>query len=327
MKSFYLIALICILNGCTNEVQEGKKTPISNYFQNLDGESFSIDPTKDTIIQLNSGTTVRIMDSSFVDASSGIVLDSIEIEFLEFSHFADIIYHNLSTLTENAILESAGMMYVNAYTNSTLLRLRRPMSINYNNGSMPNLDSLSLYRADISRNYVKWSVDSASVSQSSPVAILVSGIDTLYHYGDGVFQANNNSKFNYAFSMYIMGLFNLDREVESVPADVSVRSIKEFDSGYYAVAGSTVLIPAQFSKPVYFCNQIPFYARNNNIYFIGISKISKDRTEIVVIKLVNEPGTNIFKGDITKDDIQILTYNEFKKLIDSLLVELDIKVE
>ena len=93
---------------------------------------FLIDPTKDTIIEGNRGTIVRIPANAFVKKSSKIVDDAVKFELVEYLNKSEFIFASLSTHTNKGdLLESGGTILLNAYFGNEVLSLAKGKSIQF----------------------------------------------------------------------------------------------------------------------------------------------------------------------------------------------------
>src|ERR1044071_3653862 len=80
---------------------------------NLKSQQFLIDGTKDTFIVSTKGVIYRIYANSFVGDKS-ISLSQINLEIKEALSPVDFVLATLPTTTDGKLLESDGMIYINA---------------------------------------------------------------------------------------------------------------------------------------------------------------------------------------------------------------------
>jgi len=79
-----------------------------------------IDPNRDTVIRLEQGTIIYIPAGAFKSDNN----ECIEIRAKEFYKTSDIIMENLSTTSNGRLLETAGMIYLEAATKERILDLQ-----------------------------------------------------------------------------------------------------------------------------------------------------------------------------------------------------------
>ncbi|RZJ69464.1 hypothetical protein [Flavobacterium sp.] len=86
--------------------------------------SIVIDPKKDTIITLPEGTKLNIAGDSFVFATSqNAVSGKITLKVREFYRLEDILKAGLSTTSGNRMLETGGMLFIEAESEGKKLKL------------------------------------------------------------------------------------------------------------------------------------------------------------------------------------------------------------
>lgn len=86
-------------------------------------QKFNISLKKDTSITCENGTVISIPKGSFIDGKGNIIDENITIEIVEAFSLADFLRYNLQTLSNGHLLESAGMIFIDAKTNNEPLTL------------------------------------------------------------------------------------------------------------------------------------------------------------------------------------------------------------
>lgn len=97
-------------------------------------QQYSIKPTKTQKIKSTNGTEVLIPANSFIDGYGNLVTENVEIEIIEAVELTDFLTCNLQTLSNDQVLESAGMLFIDAKSNGQSLRLAEGQKISI---SMP----------------------------------------------------------------------------------------------------------------------------------------------------------------------------------------------
>jgi hypothetical protein len=80
---------------------------------------FCINPKGDTVIRLKQGTIVSFPEYPF----GKLAVPCVELRFKEVYKKSDILLENLSTVSNGRLLESAGMVYIEAAVNNQLISL------------------------------------------------------------------------------------------------------------------------------------------------------------------------------------------------------------
>ncbi len=107
-----LIVLTLLTNSCKNDNTTQRNTVFST--DNLLAQKFSVSADTDTILVGKSGTKIRIYKNTFVDDEGKIVKGIIDIELREALKSADIVLGNLFTLSNGKLLQTGGMVFINA---------------------------------------------------------------------------------------------------------------------------------------------------------------------------------------------------------------------
>ena len=79
-----------------------------------------IDPTKDNVIVGDSGTRIFISANSIVNEQGKTISNKVKIELKENYAFADFITSNLQTISNDELLQTQGMIYLNATSGNDL---------------------------------------------------------------------------------------------------------------------------------------------------------------------------------------------------------------
>lgn len=80
----------------------------------LESQKFTINTSKDTVIETDGGIVMYLPAGSFLDENGNEIKEEVEFEVKEALNTAQIIQAGLSSKSGDRLLESAGMFYVNA---------------------------------------------------------------------------------------------------------------------------------------------------------------------------------------------------------------------
>lgn len=122
-------------------------------------QRFTIDPTQDTILFCREGTKIKLEANSLVYLNGKSVKNKVRFNVTEYYSKKDVIQANLGTTAGGRLLESGGMLYVEAKSGKRKLRLQRPMTIAFSGdyaksgmgafvGEERELSALALERAN-----------------------------------------------------------------------------------------------------------------------------------------------------------------------------------
>lgn len=125
-----------------------------NFFSKLSNASqlFTINAAKDTIIICSNGTALNIKANSFTTQNKVLVKGLVQLEIKEVYNFTDVVANGLHTLSNSNLLESAGMVYINAKQNQQALdvNIRQPLEISM--ATAPKKEDMQLFYLDKNAN-------------------------------------------------------------------------------------------------------------------------------------------------------------------------------
>ena len=110
----------------------------------LNFQNFKINTAKDTIIRGEKGTVLFISKASFEGASANAIID---FRLKEAYSFSDIISENLSTQSGNKLLQTGGMIYVDAKYKGVDLTLKKEMNVSFSSKESRE-EGMQLFRGE-----------------------------------------------------------------------------------------------------------------------------------------------------------------------------------
>ena len=115
----------CEVTNKPDVIQEAPKTSISELFAKLkkQPEIYCIDPARDTTLFAPGGTAIYLKAGAF-DAGNYCPGKCITLKLTEYFKKSEIVLNNLSTTSDGRLLESGGMLYINAECDGIILSLR-----------------------------------------------------------------------------------------------------------------------------------------------------------------------------------------------------------
>lgn len=166
MKNLFVGLIITLFfTACSNDIKTNTDTALTldttsatKVFSenNISTQAFTINSEKDTTIKGKSGTTLRIRKNTFVDSSGQIVKGPIEIELKEALDMSDIILGNLTTTYNGNFLESGGMIYTNASSNGSQLKIADGKEIGVVVPSDSTKERMMLFEGIQDSNGINW---------------------------------------------------------------------------------------------------------------------------------------------------------------------------
>jgi hypothetical protein len=110
--------------------EKGKSYHIMRLYKELGltPQTFTVKSNRDTIIRGEKGTQLHFPANAFAGVAEGT---SVEIKLKECYDYASILAENLTTKSDDKLLQTGGMIYVQATANGKELTLQKPMDIQF----------------------------------------------------------------------------------------------------------------------------------------------------------------------------------------------------
>jgi hypothetical protein len=131
-----------------------EKNPYS--FNNIPSQTFLIQSSNDTVITSQSGSILIFHKNSFVDNNGTLINGLIEIEFKEILDKADIIFSGLTTTSNGKILESGGMIYINANSNGQTVELSDSGKIGFAIQTDSIMPEMQIFKGQLQQDNMNW---------------------------------------------------------------------------------------------------------------------------------------------------------------------------
>lgn len=144
---------------------ESLSTELITFFNSVKKkpEVFEINTEKEVTITCKEGTKITIPSKSFVNAKTGrLARGKINFEVTEFYKLSDMLLANLSTKSDDELLETGGMLYVEANKKGSKLNLKpgKRIQITFNNSGKKNM---KLFSGEENTNGVNWKLEEDTI--------------------------------------------------------------------------------------------------------------------------------------------------------------------
>lgn len=140
--------------------------------ENLQTQHFSISNNKDTILKSKSGVAIHIDKNTFVNEKGEKLNGVINLEFKEALTPYDIVMANLVTKWDDLLLESGGMIYMNASTNTTTVKIAGNKSVTLTVPSQKIKKNMQVFEGVIdNKKTINWVKPRPLLQKMTPVAI------------------------------------------------------------------------------------------------------------------------------------------------------------
>ncbi|MFT5819050.1 MAG: hypothetical protein ACI8ZM_000272 [Crocinitomix sp.] len=164
----YLFVAI-LLNSCAGEISEENNANSGTVdLQNeldVEANQFTISQKRDTILFGEAGTAIFIEANSF-ESFNGIELTHVDFSLKEYYDMSDMLIQDLSTEAENGVLETGGMIHIEATSNGKKVYLKagKDLIIHFpKNGNTVEMQLFSQSNMEYSTNTIKWKEEKASI--------------------------------------------------------------------------------------------------------------------------------------------------------------------
>lgn len=148
-----------------------------------------IDPNFENKLELKKGTVIKIPANAFcLEDGTSVSENDIEINFKEAFDYLDMINLQLSTVTKDDILETGGMLYIEANQNGNKLRLKDNMMIDITYPIQDSKEDMELFYANENEDRMVWEAANQKVNivQETPEKFMVQiPLDDLINYDFG----------------------------------------------------------------------------------------------------------------------------------------------
>jgi len=164
-----LIAVIFLIQSCTNPnskvttVAAFKPGPLDAAYATLRPkiQQFNIDNKKVNTVKAAGGTDILIPANCFVDGNGNSIEGNVQVEIVEAFSLQDFITSGLATTSDDKILMSNGMMYINAMSGDTKLQLNKGETLSVSMPTMNGADGFQMFTGD----GINWQPDSTMMEE------------------------------------------------------------------------------------------------------------------------------------------------------------------
>lgn len=162
------------LNRRVEIIIEKGKTIDNDKFEKQ-AQFFSILSNKDTTLICNEGTIIKIKANSFVsEKAEQPITELIDFSVTEYYKISDIILSNLSTTSHGQLIETGGMLNINATANNQPLKLIKGKNIEISFPTNKKENDMQLFSGTWeSTNQINWTEQSSDIENAQLVYTIV----------------------------------------------------------------------------------------------------------------------------------------------------------
>lgn len=129
----------------------------------------------DTILRCKEGTIIKLGKGSFIDSATNTPVEgAVELLVTEYYTLSDILVSNLSTVSNNKLLETGGMLHIEALQGSNSLELKSGSSIEISFPTASLKESMQLFEGAWDDENINWTLpndklESIEISDVEPI--------------------------------------------------------------------------------------------------------------------------------------------------------------
>ena len=127
-----------------------------------EAEEFQIDPSRDTVLYCAEGTRLEVAAQTFASPRNGLAVSSlVTLKVTEYYRYADMLLAGLSTFSKRGLLESGGMLYVEALAKGESLEIAEGKEVQFGFPKQGQPEDMKLFIGDWDRDeQVTWTLAS-----------------------------------------------------------------------------------------------------------------------------------------------------------------------
>ncbi|MEL7221465.1 MAG: hypothetical protein AAGJ93_09115 [Bacteroidota bacterium] len=204
INAFFLIATVLFISSCNQEVEVLKDTVTLENFGIIDeNDAYAISAEQDTLLISPNGIGVFVNGDSFVDEQGNPVEGEVQIEIQDLTKLSEMFTVNMSTLSPEGMLETKGMIKVDAYADGKPVTLKEGKALDLFFPGDPSqyADADIYYGYEDEDGVIKWIKAENQQGREEPILYderieLLVSVDTDWKYDDivegvGFFKQDN----------------------------------------------------------------------------------------------------------------------------------------
>jgi len=135
-----------------------RKPVITDIFSKFTKESqtFEVSANESITIKGQEGTGISIPKNSLVKQNGEAVKGEVQIELKEFYKKSDVVTSNLHTMSDKALLESAGMIYISVSQSGKKLKLKKGTLMTIEFAADKRIEGMGIFKGEQHDGQVNW---------------------------------------------------------------------------------------------------------------------------------------------------------------------------
>lgn len=156
----------------SSSVQSVKEISLSDIYHQFakQPQIFSFQANRDTSIICMEGTLIKIKSNSFISAKTGKEISGkVQLAVLEYYKTFDIILSNLSSTSDDRILETGGMIHLSASADGEKCIIKKGSVIEVGFPYSNKKNDMALFNGEWTNNKIDWKLASTNTSNKEVV--------------------------------------------------------------------------------------------------------------------------------------------------------------
>lgn len=139
----------------------------SSFYKQFDKprQTFTLKANEDKTITCKEGTKITIKSNSFVTESGKPVKGDIKFQVKEFYKSSDMLLANLTTTSNNDILETGGMLHIEAFSNGEKCQLKKEATIEIAFPTKDKKSDMQLFSGSWSSDKINWVLQETKIDK------------------------------------------------------------------------------------------------------------------------------------------------------------------
>ena len=185
-KLLFLILLLATVFSCHNSASTNivnDEGSVKDSISFVEPQVFHVNQTRDTVVKCEMGTEIFVPAGSFESEDAQLAIDTVQLRVVEAYTPGALIANHFTTLTSSGqLMETAGMLHIEALVNERNVRLKKNayLEVAMVNISQEDNRIYNTYNGSKMEGKVLW--DSVPIGKEHQ-----SNLDTVY-YEDGHFE-------------------------------------------------------------------------------------------------------------------------------------------
>lgn len=158
-------ATISSNTASSSPVQSVEEMSVSDIYHHFakQPQIFSFQANRDTSITCKEGTLIKLKPNSFISAKTGKEISGkVQLAVLEYYKISDILLSNLSSTSDNKVLETGGMIHLSASADNEKCIIKEGSAIEIGFPYSNKKNEMALFKGEWTNNKIDWKLSNTN---------------------------------------------------------------------------------------------------------------------------------------------------------------------